>query len=51
MNPISFAIRKPLTTFLLVATLACGGYLGLSKVRPELVPPVDSPRRVAVWCC
>jgi membrane fusion protein (multidrug efflux system) len=44
MNPIVFAKRRPVVTFLLVAALANGGVLGLSTVRPDIIPPLNIPR-------
>jgi membrane fusion protein (multidrug efflux system) len=35
MNPIAFVKRRPIITFLLVAILAGGGFLGFSKNRAE----------------
>jgi membrane fusion protein, multidrug efflux system len=40
MNPIVFARRRPVTTFMLVVALVSGGVLGLSRMRPDLFPPL-----------
>jgi membrane fusion protein, multidrug efflux system len=44
MNPIAFAIRRPVLTFMLVVPLVSGGVLGLSKMRPGALPPLNVPK-------
>jgi membrane fusion protein (multidrug efflux system) len=44
MNPIVFAMRRPITTFMLVVALASGGFVGLVKVRPDLFPQLTTPK-------
>lgn len=39
MNPIAFAMRRPVTTVLLVVALACGGVVGLSEMGVGIFPP------------
>jgi membrane fusion protein (multidrug efflux system) len=39
MNPIVFAMRRPVTTFMLVVVLLGGGVLGLSKLGVDIFPP------------
>jgi membrane fusion protein (multidrug efflux system) len=43
-NPIGFAMRRPVTTLMLVVTLVSGGVLGLSKQRGDLVPALNTPK-------
>ena len=42
MNPIVFAIRRPVKTLMLVVALASGGVLGLSKMQVDTFP-VNAP--------
>ena len=49
MNPITFAMRRPVTTLLLVVTLASGGVLGLSKLRADIVSRPNTPRIYAYF--
>jgi membrane fusion protein (multidrug efflux system) len=44
MNPIVFAMRRPVTTLTLVAALATGGVLGMSKMWADLFPPLNTTR-------
>ena len=44
MNPIVFVMRRPIISFLLVVALAGGGVLGLSKLRADVVPPLNNPQ-------
>lgn len=41
MNPIAFAIRRPFKTLVLLAALGGGAAFGLSKIRPDIVPPLN----------
>jgi membrane fusion protein, multidrug efflux system len=44
MNPIVFAMRRPIRTFMLVVALASGGVLGLSKMGIDLIPALNAPK-------
>ena len=45
MNPIVFARRRPVITIMLVVAIVSGsGALGLLKLRPDLVPPLNAPK-------
>ncbi len=44
MNPIVFAMRRPLTTLMLVAALVGGGVFGLKKMRADTYPPQKTPK-------
>ena len=44
MNPIVFAMRRPVTTLMLVVSLISGGVLGLNKVRADIYPPQKTPK-------
>ena len=44
MNPIVFAMRRPVTTMMLVVALISGGVLGLSKMRVDIFPSLHTPK-------
>ena len=44
MNPIVFAMRRPVTTLMLVVTLVGGGVLGCSKMSVDTFPPLNTPK-------
>ena len=44
MNPTVFAMRRPVTTLMLVVALVSGGVLGLSKMRADIFPPLNTPK-------
>jgi membrane fusion protein, multidrug efflux system len=44
MNPIVFAMRRPLLTLLVVVALVSGGVLGSSKMRADIVPSISTPK-------
>jgi membrane fusion protein, multidrug efflux system len=44
MNPLVFAMRSPFKTIMLVVALVSGGVLGLAKVRPDVLPALNTPR-------
>ncbi len=44
MNPIVFAIRRPVTSLVLVAAVVSGGVLGLAKMRADALPPLNMPK-------
>jgi membrane fusion protein (multidrug efflux system) len=44
MNPIVFAMRRPITTLLLGGALLSGGALGLSTTRVVNLPPLNTPK-------
>jgi len=43
MNPITFAVRRPITSLVLVVVLA-SGVLGLSQLRADVASPLNAPR-------
>jgi membrane fusion protein (multidrug efflux system) len=43
MNPVVFAMRRPVTTLMLIVTLGGGGVLGLSQAGVDSLPPVNTP--------
>ena len=48
MNPIAFAMRRPVTTLMLVVALVGGGTVGLNEMRADTGPPQGiSPARTA----
>src|SRR3984957_1609652 len=44
MNPTSFAMRRPVTTLMLVVALISGGVLGLYKMRVDIFPSLNVPK-------
>ncbi len=44
MNPIVFAMRRPVTTMMLVVALISGGLLGLFKMRVDIFPSLHTPK-------
>ncbi len=45
MNPIKFAMRRPVTTLMLtVALLVSGGVIGLNEMRADSYPPQKTPK-------
>ena len=44
MNPIMFAMRRPVTTLMLVVALISGGVFGLNKMRADSYPPQKTPK-------
>jgi membrane fusion protein (multidrug efflux system) len=45
MNPIVFAVRRPVTTMMLVvALISSGGMLALNKMRVVTLPPLNTPK-------
>ena len=44
MNPIRFAMRRPVITLMLVVTLVGGGVLGCSKMSAGNFPPLNTPK-------
>ncbi len=44
MNPTSFAMRRPVTTLMLVVALISGGVLGLSRMRVDIFPSLNVPK-------
>ena len=44
MNPIKFAIRRPIRTLVLVVTLVGAGLLGCSKLSVGNIPPLNTPK-------
>jgi membrane fusion protein (multidrug efflux system) len=44
MNPIAFALRRPITTLMLVGGLISGGVLGLKKMGVDVLPALDTSK-------
>ena len=44
MNPIVFAMRRPVTMMMLVAALISGGVLASNKMRSDILPPLNTPK-------
>ncbi len=44
MNPFVFAMRRPVTTLMLVVTVIGGGVFGLNKMRADAYPPQKTPK-------
>lgn len=43
MNPITFAMRHPITTMMGVVALVAGGTLALTRTRIDIFPPINQP--------
>src|SRR5215213_761935 len=48
MNPISAALRRPVTVLVAVAGLACAGGLAYGRMKKDVFPPLDLP---VVYVC
>ena len=44
MNPIVFAMRRPVTTLMLVVALISGGLLALNRMRIDIFPSLNTPK-------
>jgi multidrug efflux pump subunit AcrB len=44
MNPIVFAMRRPVTTLILVVALISGGLLALNRMRVDIFPSLNTPK-------
>ena len=44
MNPTNFAMRRPVTTLMLVVALISGGLLGLNRMRVDIFPSLNVPK-------
>jgi multidrug efflux pump subunit AcrB len=44
MNPTDFAMRRPITTLMLVVALISGGLLGLNRMRVDIFPSLNVPK-------
>ena len=44
MNPTGFAMRRPVTTLMLVVALISGGLLGLNRMRVDIFPSLNVPK-------
>ena len=44
MNPTSFAMRRPITTLMLVVALISGGALAFSRMRVDIFPSLNTPK-------
>jgi len=47
MNPFRFAMRRPVTTLMLAVPLVGGGVLGVSMMRADTLPPLNTPKSSA----
>src|SRR5579863_5624769 len=43
MNPIEFALRRPITVMVAIIALVAGGYLALSRMKIDIFPSLDLP--------
>ena len=44
MNPIVFAMRRPVTTLMMVVALISGGVLAYIKMRVDIFPSLNTPK-------
>ncbi|HVU88310.1 MAG TPA: efflux RND transporter permease subunit [Pirellulales bacterium] len=44
MNPTVFAMRRPITTMMLVVALVSGGFLAYSRMRVDIFPSLNVPK-------
>jgi multidrug efflux pump subunit AcrB len=44
VNPIVFAMRRPVTTLMLVVALISGGVLALNRMRVDIFPALNTPK-------
>ncbi len=44
VNPTGFAMRRPVTTLMLVVALISGGLLGLNRMRVDIFPSLNVPK-------
>ncbi len=44
MNPILFAMRKPITLMMVIVALVGGGVLALSRMRVDIFPALNEPQ-------
>ena len=44
MNPTVFAMRRPVTTMMLVVALISGGVLAYSRMRVDIFPSLNTPK-------
>jgi multidrug efflux pump subunit AcrB len=44
MNPIVFAMKRPVTTLMLVVALVSGGFLAYSRMRVDIFPSMNVPK-------
>ena len=44
MNPTVLAMKRPVTTLMLVVALVSGGFLALNKMRVDIFPPLHVPK-------
>src|SRR6201996_4236060 len=44
MNPSILALRRPVTTLMLVVALISGGVLAFSRMRVDIFPPLNTPK-------
>jgi multidrug efflux pump subunit AcrB len=43
MNPIEFALRRPITVLVLIVTLVAGGWLAVRRMKVDIFPALDLP--------
>ncbi|MGP0062101.1 MAG: efflux RND transporter permease subunit [Isosphaeraceae bacterium] len=44
MNAVVFAMRRPVTTLMMVVALISGGVLALNRMRVDIFPPLNTPK-------
>src|SRR4029450_14099789 len=44
MNPTVFAVRRPVTTLMIVVALVSGGLLALNRMRVDIFPSLNTPK-------
>ncbi len=44
MNPTTFAMRRPVTTMMMVVALISGGALAFQRMRVDIFPPLNTPK-------
>src|SRR5882757_5666633 len=42
VNPIVFVMQRPVKTLMLVVAIGSGGVVGLSKMRGDILPPLNT---------
>ena len=47
MNPIVFALRRPITTMLVVGVVISGGVLASNTMRSDIVRTVSTPEKMS----
>lgn len=47
MNPLVFAMRRPITTLMMLVALASGAVVSLAEMGVDLPPPLNTPKVLA----